>query len=749
MVPPETKDSSSPLKFHAVSRFEGKPSELDERREKVSREMAGFFLGPMPVQEFLDRFLPRKPGLGTQSRDPKHFSTVPINRTETAMYDPFIKCLQGLIPGFKVINTGSHSDQNSDPQRKIKPDPTMYKKSVDTSSGKTQFDKAELNIEFKREKSWEPFVDERNPNSKDPHPFESKTKQGRHTRAQLTDYMAEVFSRQHRIFGFSVFICGDMARFLRWDRAGVIVTAQFNYHESSKELVDFFWRFSHLDESQRGHDPNVRPANTAEIKLGKEKLSKWQPERKRRVVVFTVPGEDKMPREFIAWRSFAAPYSVTGRCTRAYPVYEKATDKCYFLKDLWRAHDLEPEANILRELAKKNVQHVPRFLCGGDIDGQRTESDVYASGAKTLAPWAIGDDWSRITQRIHHRFVVDFIGKPLSALENSKQLVQVVFDAYTGCRQAYEICGFVHRDISGRNILIDENGRGVLNDWDLAKHKDKLGESRRHERTGTWQFMSCLLLGRQHVVHTIQDDMESFVHVMLYFGLRYLQHNSTVDAPSLLKQIFDEQVINKEGRAVGGTQKKFLFTAWRKCLGMNFKFLSTPFQRWFEWAVRAANQWIDHCELLAEVEVGATQGAEPQLQFSDHSSMAQVFVECLNSQDWPTDEPRPIDAAPEFDGGSTRTSKRPYASEDIDDDSIGGSRKQSRTSNAIGSRGGGSNSQRAEEQLTSRGSNSQQTNAQLMSTMDGSRGGSNSKGSTRTSEHSMTTRSRTRSNHGG
>ncbi|KAG6876313.1 hypothetical protein C0992_000104 [Termitomyces sp. T32_za158] len=172
--------------------------------------------------------------------------------------------------------------------------------------------------------------------------------------------------------------------------------------------------------------------------------------------------------------------------------------------------------------------------------------------------------------------------------------------------------------------------------------------------------------------------MESFVHIVIYFSLRYLQHNSTVVAPFLLKQIFDEDVINKEGRVVGGTQKRSLINDFGIPLGPDFEFSSAALQKWFKWAVQAANQWIEHCSptpLSKDRAIQGPQGAEPQLQFSDHSSMAQAFVDCLNSQDWPTDEPRPIDAAPEFDGGTTRTSKRPFASEDIDDGSIEGSRK--------------------------------------------------------------------------
>ncbi|KAG6881955.1 hypothetical protein C0993_012398 [Termitomyces sp. T159_Od127] len=266
-----------------------------------------------------------------------------------------------------------------------------------------------------------------------------------------------------------------------------------------------------------------------------------------------------------------------------------------------------------------------------------------------------------------------------------------------------------------------------------------------------------------HDAHTIQDDMESFFYVMLYFGLRYLQHNYAGRVPSLLKLIFDYEDIDKDGFVIGGLQKSLLAMNYKRILGLKFKFSSPPFQRWFEWYVQAIGEWIEHCEPTT-VRVEATLGAESKLLFYDHSNMAKVFAKCLDSQDWPTDEPRPIDAAAGADGGTTRTLKRPFDSEYVDEDgSIGGSRKQSRTkqsrtSNAAGSRGG---SQQANKQSTSRtsgsrvcGTNSQQVSEQSTSRIrgsrGGSRGGSNSKRSMQsTSRHSMTTRSRAGSSHGG
>lgn len=47
---------------------------------------------------------------------------------------------------------------------------------------------------------------------------------------------------------------------------------------------------------------------------------------------------------------------------------------------------------------------------------------------------------------------------------------------------AYTKCKILHRDVSGKNVLLVVGGHGILNDWDLAKRVDNC-ERRHHERT--------------------------------------------------------------------------------------------------------------------------------------------------------------------------------------------------------------------------------------------------------------------------
>ncbi|KAG5636525.1 hypothetical protein DXG03_004780, partial [Asterophora parasitica] len=287
-----------------------------------------------------------------------------------------------LLPGVKVVDTWNHHDKHAD-SWKIQPDPSIYRADVDTSPDPTQWGELEGHIELKPSDAYDGFTDPPpNITAEDRlnFPFEAETQRRAKTRAQLIHYATEWCSRQHRRFAFTVYIGDPYVRFIRWDRSGAIVSEKFNYRENSKPLIDFLWRFSHLDDVGRGHDPSVRLATPEEQALAHDVLSDWapKPDFPRPVVVFTVPVEGGRSREFIAWNSMGYPESPTGRCTRAYPVFEFADPtKLYFLKDTWRAHDLDPESTILIELKEKGVQNIPPFLCGGDLAGDATMTDLF------------------------------------------------------------------------------------------------------------------------------------------------------------------------------------------------------------------------------------------------------------------------------------------------------------------------------------------------------------------------------------
>ncbi|KAG5635889.1 hypothetical protein H0H81_009770, partial [Sphagnurus paluster] len=403
--------------------------------------------------------------------------------------------------------------------------------------------------------------------------------------------------------------------------------------------------------------------------LAKHKLAQWAPkDLTTPVFVFRVP-DGTTQREFIGWGLTSYPESLAGRCTRGYPVYEAKTETRCFLKDGWRAHDVAPEADVLRDLQAHKVPNIPGFVCGGDVEEQATLTDLFIPVKEVDAvppeinpsvpvpvhllplpprrssPWICGSSWRRITRRIHHRFTVDFIGKPLTDFPKSKIPFKCVADAFLGHEKAYE-CGWLHRDISIRNILIHEDGRGILNDWDLAKRRDELHTSRQHEKTGTWQYMSCLLLMDHHSVHTVQDDMESFVYVILYIGLCYLEHNKPRDTLYIMSEIFDHEKVDADGKCTGGENKKAMIRGFAK-LGDDFHFTCEPLDLWFRAVLKMLREWIDYVSPPPTASLNPLDDfLEPtvprppieSLRLYDHKKMAALFTNTLALPGWPVDD---------------------------------------------------------------------------------------------------------------
>ena len=58
---------------------------------------------------------------------------------------------------------------------------------------------------------------------------------------------------------------------------------------------------------------------------------------------------------------------------------------------------------------------------------------------------------------------------------------------------AFEVAKLLHRDISMGNIILTDEGRGLLIDWEMAKKVDEIGR-RRPDRTVCYSiilYLSC------------------------------------------------------------------------------------------------------------------------------------------------------------------------------------------------------------------------------------------------------------------
>lgn len=93
---------------------------------------------------------------------------------------------------------------------------------------------------------------------------------------QNTTYATEMFARQHRHCCFSATLSGSSARFIRWDRAGAIVSEAFDIRtrRGASYLCQFLWCFAHLGDAGRGYDLTVMTATRIERELFTDAIRK-------------------------------------------------------------------------------------------------------------------------------------------------------------------------------------------------------------------------------------------------------------------------------------------------------------------------------------------------------------------------------------------------------------------------------------------------------------------------------------------
>lgn len=88
---------------------------------------------------------------------------------------------------------------------------------------------------------------------------------GREARTQHASCIAEILLRQHRTHVFSVYICRQHARLLRWDRTGILYTEPLNITGQPHLLLNFIYRVARLSRDDMGYDTSVTLATTQDI----------------------------------------------------------------------------------------------------------------------------------------------------------------------------------------------------------------------------------------------------------------------------------------------------------------------------------------------------------------------------------------------------------------------------------------------------------------------------------------------------
>ncbi|KAI1797453.1 hypothetical protein LXA43DRAFT_969406 [Ganoderma leucocontextum] len=533
-----TKDFDSPAKpFNSNSGHTNTKPDLARNRAELCFNMHGK-ITIVEYSEFVNYFLP-----SFNENEITHeniFENIPRLTGEHDMYEELPKAINGakICPGFKIVANPYQADKTESTKQAV--DLGLYRTK---SAPKREKDKAypavdwfniDLPMECKSDQTDQDAFDETEPNG------EPTADKRQNALGQALSYVELIVKRQHRMFVFMLFFLGDSVRIARFDRSGVFVTRKFSYKVNGDILVDFLYRYSRLSDAERGYDPTVTrilpttPLYNAMRERAEDKKSgdsrdyvrelfrkslnaEW-PWWKVEVHAHAPRGKTRKQRSRTVIRKFAvgmphfqAP-GVAGRGTRGYvalPVGDDDTiaDDANFvyLKDAWRVDHagIDKEGVTLQFLNDKGLQFVPTLVCHGDLPDQK---------------------------HTHYRLVVKEVGLPLEDFRGSSaQLCRALFFCLQAHARAFK-AGIIHRDISAGNMLLyrGDDGKlyGLLNDWELSKKVDHgPPEGRQPDRTGTWQYMSANALNDPTRRIVIQDELESFFHVLLYYAIRFLPHN--------------------------------------------------------------------------------------------------------------------------------------------------------------------------------------------------------------------------------
>jgi hypothetical protein len=241
----------------------------------------------------------------------------------------------------KLVLVDTHA--NPDIQRdSLAPDISVYASdNVPDADGKTDFSMMELFVELKFAETSDPFRDPKDPlrPQAENFRFENDSDVSRLNRGQLCSYAAAHVGSQFRVHTFTLSICGKSARFIRWDRGGATVTRSFDYIKEPHILAHFFWRYAHLNHSQRGYDTSVSPASPEDLQQIQhvEKHLRDENPAHREFCIITVPDRDdpKFETPFII--SFPPKYTTRspfGRATRPMLAFNMETSEVVFSEGL-------------------------------------------------------------------------------------------------------------------------------------------------------------------------------------------------------------------------------------------------------------------------------------------------------------------------------------------------------------------------------------------------------------------------------
>ncbi|WVO18507.1 hypothetical protein L204_106226 [Cryptococcus depauperatus] len=378
------------------------------------------------------------------------------------------------------------------------------------------------------------------------------------TRLVLGRYAREVLSAQDtRRFVLGFTLCGSLMRVWEFDRLGGIASDRFDVNIEGKRFVSTILGFLWMSEEDLGFDPTI-------ITCGD-----------KRYIDIERNGQEE---RIIIKRTMGRARCVVGRATTCWEAYaEKDPEKPLVIKDSWQDPERVHEGELLQEATENGVINVARHYYHATVRVGDKDDDVLVNIRQgidlseavhsrldrpkkaTAIPSATGTpsqsrssgtgvkagvkrpfsetnlplppskrsiptsqakaSTEMLSNRVHQRIILCDYGKPIYKASSRVALLAAMERCIAGHESLLQ-AGFLHRDISINNLMIDEdNDNAFLIDLDHAIRVPRIGASGAKGKIGTRAFMAIgVLLGDEH---SFMHDLESFFWVLFWICIHY------------------------------------------------------------------------------------------------------------------------------------------------------------------------------------------------------------------------------------
>lgn len=368
----------------------------------------------------------------------------------------------------------------------------------------------------------------------------------------------EVFAAQDTrrfVIGFTV--CGSLMRIWVFDRLGGIASEQSDINKDGLRFVRTILGFLWMNEEQLGFDPTIVTSGD-----------------KRYIEIQRDGNQERLIIDGVMRRARC----ISGRATTCWKVHREGDIQTpLVIKDTWQYTGRDEEGDLLLQATKLGVSNVGRYYHHYTVQVLGTEDDVRdnvrkglditkaesfglrhlvvspsaSAGSTPRAGRSAGSrkrsashtdvslplppskrscsvsptkrNSSELPTRIHRRVILRDYGKSIYEASSPASLLT----ALEGCIEGHESlfkAGFLHRDISVNNLMINEDDNNpswpaFLIDLDLAIKNGREGVSGSKGNTGTRAFMAIGVLYKEQ--HSFMHDLESFFWVLFWICVHY------------------------------------------------------------------------------------------------------------------------------------------------------------------------------------------------------------------------------------